>query len=150
MSLVMNPSDYIRLKISMLMCCFLFYRSFNFRPRFTASVFLFKALLCVSYLIRSAEINITGARRGVKCARLDIVGAWLGLALPQYPSHNGGRILRTNLLHMLRSLSWQERSRETRAAHRSGSFLPSNESSSAATRFRLSSAYLPTHCSSLR
>ena len=31
---------------------------------------------------------------------------------------------------------------DTKAAQRSGSFLPSKESSSAATRFRLSSAYL--------
>ena len=46
------------------------------------------------------------------------------------------------LLQMFRSLSWQDRSLETKAAHRSGSFLPSKESNSAATRLRLSSAYL--------
>ena len=46
------------------------------------------------------------------------------------------------LLQILSSLSWQDRSLETRDAHLSGSFRPSKESNSAATRFRLSSAYL--------
>ena len=46
------------------------------------------------------------------------------------------------LLQILSSLSWQDLSRETRAAHRSGSLRPSKLSSSAATRFKLSSAYL--------
>ena len=59
------------------------------------------------------------------------------VALPPGPSSS------SNIrLQMLSNLSWQERSLDTREAQRSGSFRPSKESSSAATRLRLSSAYL--------
>ena len=54
-------------------------------------------------------------------------------------------ITKSYLLQILRSLSWQDRSLDTSAAHRSGSFRPSKESSSAATRLRLSSAYLKVY-----
>ena len=59
------------------------------------------------------------------------------VALPPGPSSSS-----SILLQMLSSLSWHDLSLDTREAQRSGSFRPSKESSSAATRLRLSSAYL--------